>query len=1311
MKRLLQYLLVFLFLFLPNLTKATLVNFFPFEEWGYANAYSLNGKEVKINDDITFSFYRNGSIVQNTPIYHSNEQKPGWGIIALHPKSYMEISVPDDYIIHQVIVNYSLENGSLKINSESSSDGNWIGYSNNVRIAAPNVETSNISPYTVNISAIYINYIPNIKSQNISLNNHSLTLYPCSQYTLSAELTPSNTTLKQIDWESSNSEVATVEEGVVTALAKGETIITAKNGTVSDSCKVTVINDNDWRMEPLFNIKVGSEDDTSSEAEKTLNGAYLLGTDILLREGQIPVIQFIPNVDLSVFPELEVTSNDNSIASGALADSPGSIRIMGIKKGECDYSVKIRGTDIIIATGKIKVISKIPIASIVLDPQKITLANGVTQFNIKADIQPEDATYKALDWSIDNTQAYRLVSEEDGVVLITVINGGNAVIQAKATDGTSAYGTCQISMIDIDESVIKVEALDARYIDGSHDSWFKETETGPVMFENTLILRENQKANFRVTVKNVDLIPTLKWETSNDIAQVNNVSKDGLEATVIGKKSGMSNFNIYFNNRKINNIYRGDILVVRENNSIVINPHELTLNINQQEPLSARLFIKEARDTTISWHSGNLEIASVAENGIVTGKGLGETFVVASCGELTDTCWVTVNKGFLFDAMEDFRLKDTGFPNTGSSIPTSYRSNYTGFKYTFSGSNVGSSLVINRSSFTDPFLEFSLPFDCLAIDFYTTTLASDILEIYADDNLIWSAKLAQTTKYKVEIPSEYQVLGTKYKFVPKSGRLGFYYFNYTLRQPVDLNPVLLNYNQMTLLIGESLQLEGFLPSYATQDNGFKWVSENKDVAEVSESGMVTAKKSGQTNIVVTNGKFQSVCKIKVQALFTYSLQENFNSSKCGMPYVSSSTVKEVSSQLTGINYIIKNVNINSSSKDLYLKGEMSFDLPDDLYQLKLATTTADERDPHISLYADRELIGIYDLNYKTVLAISIPPQYRKKGTIYKLVSEKSYNQRFSAFGYVLLKNPVEPENLILNSEKLSLNIGEIFLLNATVMPNDVTDKTIVWSSSNEEIATVSNYGKVTAIDLGEAIITASCGEVSATCEVTVLPVKAEEIILSHEYVELESGHSHQLTATVNPSHTTHKTIVWSSSDPTVAEVDNNGLVMAKNIGTTDIKAQCGEVSAICTITVSSSTIDPESIKLNIVQAELNIGETVQLEANVIPENATNKTVTWSSSVPEVASVSQTGLVTAMTAGNTEITVSCGDVSAACFITVTEDSGVDSLDSLLANPESKISVFSPTGILIKKDCKIEDLKTLNKGIYIIVSGKERYKIYI
>ena len=138
------------------------------------------------------------------------------------------------------------------------------------------------------------------------------------------------------------------------------------------------------------------------------------------------------------------------------------------------------------------------------------------------------------------------------------------------------------------------------------------------------------------------------------------------------------------------------------------------------------------------------------------------------------------------------------------------------------------------------------------------------------------------------------------------------------------------------------------------------------------------------------------------------------------------------------------------------------------------------------------------------------------------------------------------------------------------------------------------------------------------------------------------------------------------------------------------------------------TVAITGIILNVENIELQLGDSFQIEATIEPENALNQNITWTSSNPIVATVSETGVVTALAAGEVIITVYCGDVSASCEIIVVDDAGVE---SVLPNPEKKISVYTHSGLLMRKDCNAEELKKLSKGIYIIVSGRERYKISI
>ncbi|MBP3574425.1 MAG: leucine-rich repeat protein [Prevotella sp.] len=291
------------------------------------------------------------------------------------------------------------------------------------------------------------------------------------------------------------------------------------------------------------------------------------------------------------------------------------------------------------------------------------------------------------------------------------------------------------------------------------------------------------------------------------------------------------------------------------------------------------------------------------------------------------------------------------------------------------------------------------------------------------------------------------------------------------------------------------------------------------------------------------------------------------------------------------------------------------------------------------------------------------------------------------------------DNITLDKTVAEMTEGETLTLTATVTPEDATDKTVTWTSSDETVATVKD-GVVTALKAGKTTITAKAGEVSATCEITVNAkvIPATSIALDKTTAEMIEGETLTLTATVTPEDATDKTVVWTSSDETVAKV-KDGVVTALKAGKVTITAKTGEVSATCEITVNAKVIPATGITLDKTTAEMIEGETLTLTATVTPEDATDKTVTWTSSDETVAKVVN-GVVSALKTGKTTITAKSGEVSATCEITVIPATGINGVvcnDGYAAG-----NVYTVAGNLVCR--KGENLSSLPKGLYI-VDGKK------
>ena len=236
---------------------------------------------------------------------------------------------------------------------------------------------------------------------------------------------------------------------------------------------------------------------------------------------------------------------------------------------------------------------------------------------------------------------------------------------------------------------------------------------------------------------------------------------------------------------------------------------------------------------------------------------------------------------------------------------------------------------------------------------------------------------------------------------------------------------------------------------------------------------------------------------------------------------------------------------------------------------------------------------------------------------------------------------VNVTGVTLDKTEMELTEGESAQLKATVSPEDASDKSVKWTSSDEKVATVDNAGKVTAVAPGTVKITVTTtdGNKETSCSITVSANKipVEEVSLDKNEVEIIMGESAQLTATVTPEDATDKSVAWSSSDESIATVDETGKVTALKVGSATIKVKTtdGGKEASCDVTVTP--IPVEGVTIEPTQVEIKEGETVQLKATVNPEGA-DQEVEWTSSDSDIATVDANGLVTAIKHGTVYISV-------------------------------------------------------------------------
>lgn len=239
---------------------------------------------------------------------------------------------------------------------------------------------------------------------------------------------------------------------------------------------------------------------------------------------------------------------------------------------------------------------------------------------------------------------------------------------------------------------------------------------------------------------------------------------------------------------------------------------------------------------------------------------------------------------------------------------------------------------------------------------------------------------------------------------------------------------------------------------------------------------------------------------------------------------------------------------------------------------------------------------------------------------------------------------------------ITLNDGQSERLVATVFPNNTTNKNVIWKSSDVAIATVDAYGNVTGIAPGMTTITATTTDgtnLSATSQITVL-MTAKSISFNKTSLTLNDGQSEMLVATVLPENTTNKEVIWQTNNSSIAIVDSNGNVTGINPGTATVYAKTTDgtnLMARCTVYITKGA---EGISLNKSELTLDVDKRATLYATVTPSNAANKSVTWSSSNPDIASVDNSGNVTAINVGTAEIHATTTDgtnLSDVCLVTV------------------------------------------------------------
>ena len=273
-----------------------------------------------------------------------------------------------------------------------------------------------------------------------------------------------------------------------------------------------------------------------------------------------------------------------------------------------------------------------------------------------------------------------------------------------------------------------------------------------------------------------------------------------------------------------------------------------------------------------------------------------------------------------------------------------------------------------------------------------------------------------------------------------------------------------------------------------------------------------------------------------------------------------------------------------------------------------------------------------------------------------VVSVVTSNSIKEDINVVVKKKIILDTDISFDNAVKDIKIGESFKLNYIINPRTATNKNVKLDYDTNYL-TISSSGMVTALKVGSTTITAITANNNKTSmQVNIIKpnIDVSSVEIKEKDFTLTVGAYNNLTVNVLPSDATNKTVSWKSSDPKIASVDSLGKVTALKVGTVTITATSGSVSNSIKVTVVANTVKVSSVSFSEKNISLLVGKSKKVGMTVLPNNASNKSVSWKSSNSKVASVDSSGNVLAISKGTATITAVSNDnssIKASVVVTV------------------------------------------------------------
>ena len=741
--------------------------------------------------------------------------------------------------------------------------------------------------------------------------------------------------------------------------------------------------------------------------------------------------------------------------------------------------------------------------------------------------------------------------------------------------------------------------------------------------------------------------------------------------------------------------------------SVQLNSKAVSLSIGDKAQLSATVLPIDANDKSIIWKSRNSSV-SFDQTGLIMGSTAGISVIYAVSGSnktIFDSCVVTVSNKYIPLSSVDITLKElvanfnsqtvvkaTFLPTDVTSSDISWWSadpkvatvDQTGLVYTtanegkvyiYASSKTNGRIKDSLLIINSPILVTSITIDKTALSVETgqsamISVTSILPKTASNQTVVWSFANSSSSQFVKITQSS---ANTCYITGLAEGKA------IILIKSADGNTSTTCSVTVSPVIAKSIAISPMYKSLLVGDPGFN-VAINI-LPELTSNKSVTYKSSslGRVTTISTSGTISPLSE-GIDTITITSISNPSVFAKC-IVSVSKSTIP-----VKSITYLEKVIEMNTNS---------SYQLLYDVY-------------PANATYKD-VIFSSSDISIASVSASGILTTTKIPGTA-KIYIYSAINKLISDTLLVTNKN-VPVSSIYLDNKNISLTVGGSSRVNAFITPTNATNPTVTWKLLKTGIASISTAGNncyITANAIGTVTLIATSGLVVDSAKIEVKPVMIQSIYLNTTQTTMVVDESKSLIASFAPTNVANNTLLWTSSNETVAIVDQTGKVTAKGYGIATISVTPESnptIFASCQVYVQSTSIDLQSLSivgndqttaLDVIL--LNAYSVRQVFANFYPVSATNKDLVWSSSKASVK-VDNMGVITA---GNT------ADTAIITASSVKNPLIKASIKVIIVNvkPEQVSSIYIESQVIINSN----ESRLLKRDIFPINAYNKNLKWY-